>query len=358
MLKMSDIAKHAGVSPTTVSLVLNERHEALRISEKTRVKVLQAAEELGYRSNQWARAMRTGNSQMLGLLGGYTVEEQVGRMLAGALEAADAQGYTLKILRLDTLGGSAQQVIRRISELRLMGILALHLPEAILEELHTEAREYGTPLVLMDTRCENPDIAQVVSDDEDGIAAGVEHLVQLGHSKIAFISAGGKSTLGALRQEAFETAMARHLLAVPADYVQDGHFRLREPAMQAARALLSLPPMRRPTAIFCSSDLMALATLQVARELELGVPRDLSVVGFANMLVSEFAAPPLTTIDQPFVDMGRIAVDMLLTLVAERSQDENTDLAQPVGADTERPLNMKVLPTRLIKRASTAPPPN
>src|SRR3712207_2943316 len=135
MLKISDIAKHAKVSPTTVSFVLNDRHEATRISEKTRIKVLQAAEELGYRSNQLARAMRTGNTKMLGLLGGYTAEEQVGRMLAGALEAADAQGYSLKLLRLHELGGSAQQVIRRISELRLMGTLALHLPERVLEEL-------------------------------------------------------------------------------------------------------------------------------------------------------------------------------------------------------------------------------
>ena len=342
MLKMSDIASHAGVSPTTVSFVLNERHETLRISEKTRLKVLQAAEELGYRSNGLARAMRTGNTKMLGVLGGHTAEEQVGRMLAGALEAADAQGYTLKLLRLHAFG-SAQQVIRRISELRLMGMLALHLPDAVLGELHVEAREYHTPLVLMDARCDNPEITQVVSDDEGGIAAGVDHLAKLGHSKIAFIG-DSKSTLGSARKAAFCAAMARHGLEMPPSAIQEGSFSVRDLSLDAARALLSLAPTLRPTAVVCSGDLIALAALQVAQELQLRVPLDVSVIGFANLTASEYATPQLTTIEQPFFEMGRTAVDLLLN---------------SIGGDTGKPEDscsgVKVLPTRLIERSSTAP---
>ncbi len=342
MLKMSDIAFHAGVSPTTVSFVLNDRSDTLRISEKTRQKVLQAVEELGYRSNHMARAMRTGNSKMLGFLGGYTAEEQVGRMLHGALEAADAQGYTLKLLRLDALGGSAQQVIRRISELRLMGVLALHLPDAVLGELHVEAEKCGTPLVLLDARCDNAAISQVVSDDEGGIAAGVAHLVGLGHTKIGFICGGGNSeaNLSSVRKEAFKTAMAMHRLSVRPEYLQDGLFSQREASRQAAQTLLELPVAQRPTAVLCSGDLIALATLQVAHELGLSVPADLSVMGFANMMVSEFATPPLTTIEQPFADMGRAAVEILLSII---NQGEN-----PCG-------NLQILPTRVVERASTAP---
>jgi LacI family transcriptional regulator len=348
MLKMSDIATHAGVSPTTVSFVLNERHERVGISEKTRLKVLQAAEELGYRSNGLARAMRTGNTKMLGVLGGDTAEEQVGRMLKGALEAADAQGYTLKLLRLHAFG-SAQQVIRRISELRLMGMLALHLPDSVLAELHTEAREYKTPLVLMDARCDNAEITQVVSDDEGGIAASVDHMVKLGHSKIAFIS-GGKSVLVDARKAAFQAAMARHGLMVPANYFQEGGFGMRELSAQAARALLSLAPTKRPTAIVCSGDLIAMATLQVAHELQLHVPHDLSVTGFANLTACGYSTPQLTTIEQPFVEMGRTAVNMLLDSIS----------TEGTGSDNSEPKKtgrgIKVLPTRLIERASTAPP--
>lgn len=355
MLKMSDIANRAGVSPTTVSFVLNDRPEASRIREKTRLKVLQAAEELGYRSNHWASAVRTGNTKMLGFLGGNTEEEHVGRMLQGALEAADAQGYTLKLLRLDSFDDSARQVIRRSSELRLMGMLALHLPQDTLEELHSEARESGTPLVLMDARSASRDITQVVSDDEGGIAAGIEHLVQLGHSKIAMICDQSKTpiSLSTTRKEAFLAAMSRHNLPVLPDYVQDGAFRLREPSARAAHFLLTLPPERRPTAIFCSGDLMALATLQMASELGIRVPQELSIVGFANMTFTEFAQ--LTTIEQPFMQMGRTAVETLLGIIRDKNHEENDKTSTPHLAEEDSKI--KVLPTRLIQRASTAPPP-
>ena len=365
MLKMSDIATHAGVSPTTVSFVLNDRHETLRISEKTRLKVLQAAEELGYRSNHLARAMRTGNTKMLGILGGNAEEEQVGRMLSGALKAADDQGYTLKILRLESFGGSAQQVIRRISELRLMGMLALHLPDSVIEELSVEARKCETPLVIMDARCTDPGLVQVISDDASGIEAGVEHLVKLGHSKIAFVCGGGSSrcSVSVTRLEAFEAAMARHGLTVPPEYIADGHFRLRDISLEAARGLLTLPAEKRPTAIFCSGDLIALATLQVAHEFGLSVPRDLSVVGFANMISAEFAAPALTTIEQPFNQMGSVAVDTLLAFISERmkSSNEMAGESTPTGESASNKFaeitgNVRMLPTRLIERASTAPP--
>jgi len=358
MLKLSDIATHAGVSPTTVSFVLNDRPEAERISEKTRQKVRQAAEELGYRSNQWARAMRTGNSRMLGLIGGRTGEEQVGQMLEGALEAADAQGFTLKILRLDSIGNSAQQVIRRSSELRLMGIVALHLPDSILQDLHIEADKYDTPLVVMDAICDDEAIAQVVSDDFGGIAQGVEHLAQLGHSKIAFICGGDRPEVLTPRKAAFRAAMERFQVAINPNYIKDGHFREREKSAQAARELLSLPVESRPTAIFCSGDLIALATLQVASELGIKVPSELSVLGFANLTPAEFATPPLTTIEQPFAEMGRTAVNMLLSIVSERTHDEDGQTKKPATPPAPKPASaiVNVLPTRLIERASTAPP--
>ncbi|RYX86704.1 LacI family transcriptional regulator [bacterium] len=345
MLKMSDIARHAGVSPTTVSFVLNDGPEGERISEQTRQKVLRAAEELGYRSNHLARAMRTGDTRMLGLLGGRSAEEQVGRMLEGALIAADKEGYTLKLLRLDAIDNSAHQAIRRASELRLMGMIALHLPASILNELHIEAAKYNTPLVVLDAQYEMPDVAQVTSDDVSGIEAGVAHLVALGHSRIAFI--GGLTDTLTARKEAFEAAMSRHGLAIETDFIQNSHFRLRETSLAAARALLCRESHLRPTAIFCSGDLIALATLQVAAEVGVRVPHDLSLVGFANLTASEFATPPLTTIEQPFTEMGKVAVETLLGIISSRSNEGSTD------GKKSQPFIKRVLPTQLIERAST-----
>jgi LacI family transcriptional regulator len=359
MLKISDIAQHVGVSATTVSYVLNDGEGAGRISEKTRNKVLQAAEELGYRSNNLARAMRTGDTKMLGVLGGKTVEEHVGKMLEGALEAADAHGHTLKLLRLHAIGNSAQQAIRRSSELRLTGILALHLPEETLEDLHIEAEKYNTPLVVMDTHCLNPNIYQVISDDAGGFIQGVDHLVKLGHKKIALMKGGGTTTIGTSRKRAFQDALNRHGLSMPDSFCLEGSFRLCAPSVAAARSILSLPVEQRPTAIFCSSDLMALATLKVAHELKINVPTELSIIGFSNMTATQYAAPALTTIDQPFVEIGYTAVETLLDIIAEKTHDSNGSILTPsklLKGTSEARNIIKTLPTHLIVRDSTAPP--
>lgn len=354
------VAARAGVAQASVSAVLNGG-TGRYVSPATRQRVLEAAEELGYRRNHAAGAMRTGNTRMLGWIGGVLGEEHVGKMLDGVLEAADAQGYTLKILRLGELG-NAQQVIRRSSELRLMGVLALHLPVATQSELHCEAKRYGYPLVLMDGRPQEKEIPYIASDDEAGIQEGVDHLVRLGHRRIAFISAGEESAPVSLAREGtFCSAMAAHGLAVPPAFIGRGGFTAREPSLEAAHALLCLPRDRRPTAIFCSGDLIALSTMQVARQLQICVPQQLSVVGFANMSAAQFATPALTTIAQPFADMGRAAVRLLLDLVESQVKETAREPGNPARqtSDEASPaFNIPMrLPTRLIERASTAPVP-
>lgn len=352
------VAARAGVAQASVSAVLNGGTGRC-VSPATRQRILEAAEELGYRRNHAAGAMRTGNTHMLGWIGGELGEEHVGKMLSGALEAADAGGYTLKILRLGELG-NAQQVIRRSSELRLMGVLALHLPFATQTELHREARRYGYPLVLVDGRA-GDEILGVASDDEGGIEAGVAHLVGLGHRRIAFISGGEeKSVLFSARKDAFLSAIQGYGLSVPADFIGHGEFSSLAPSQNAARELLCLPLERRPTAIFCSGDLIALATMQVAMQLRIVVPEELSVVGFANMSASEFVSPPLTTIEQPFADIGRAAVRLLLEVVEGQFQgaaDKPGSALQSPSKEASPTFNPMRLPTRLIERASTAPAP-
>lgn len=352
------VAARAGVAQASVSAVLNGVTGRC-VSPATRERIIEAAEELGYRRNHSAGAMRTGNTHMLGWIGGELSEEHVGKMLSGALEAADAQGYTLKILRLGELG-NAQQVIRRSSELRLMGVLALHLPIATQTELHCEAKRYGYPLVLMDARWQEGEIPFIASDDEQGIQEGVDHLVRLGHRRIAFISAGEEtSLLASTRKGAFLAAMAGHGLEVAPDFIAYGDFSLRAPSLQAARALLCLPQKRRPTAIFCSGDFIALAAMQMAQQLHICVPQELSVVGFANMSVTEFVTPALTTIEQPFAAIGRTAVRLLLEIVESQLKEAADKPTDTTPHPPKAPLfHVPVhLPTRLIERDSTAPPP-
>lgn len=351
MLKMSDIAEKAGVSPSTVSFVLNDRHTQVRISEATRQKVLKAAEELGYRANHAARAIRTGNTRMIGIVGGDLGREQVGRMVAGALEVVDAHDYTLKILpsRPGDSPETVQNVVRLGSQLRLTGVIAMHVPQDTVEKLAVEAKRYGYPMLLLDGRVPGLGLHQVVSDDESGIADVMAHLVSLGHERIAMISGMKLSTIVPSREAAFCAELSRHGLSLPSDFMGHGDFDDHAPNVAAARALLDRPKAQRPTALFCAGDRIAMTALQVAAELGLRVPQELSVVGFADLAMAEFATPPLTTVRQDFHAMGRLAAQRLLQACPpDDSYDKSSDAFS-------RRAELEPLPTRLIVRRTTGP---
>lgn len=349
MLKMSDIAHKAGVSSSTVSFVLNDRHEEARISESTRQKVLSAAQEMGYRANHGARAMRTGNTRTIGVVGGNLALEQVGAMITGALEEFEMHDYTLKLLtslRNDSLE-AVQEVFKRGSELRLQGAIAMHLSAPAIEAFEAEAHDNKYPLLLLDTRAANGFLPEVISDDEAGVAAAIEHLIGLGHRRIALISGNGCDVIVPARRQAFLDALKVHELRAPENYLQYGDFTLREPSLRAAHALLSLPQHERPTALLCMGDLIAMAAIQVASQLNLRVPHDLSVVGFADFAPAEFANPPLTTVRQDFSLMGREAARELLRRCGRKSKD----------ASSSKVSLCKRVPTQLIVRDSCGPVP-
>ncbi|PQV64350.1 transcriptional regulator, LacI family [Abditibacterium utsteinense] len=382
MLRMTDIAARAGVSQTTVSFVLNGRESSVRISENTRNRVLAAAEELGYRSNHLARAMRTGTTNMLGFIGGDLCSEHVGRMLDGALEEAEKHGYTLKILPHREGDNSMEQIVRRASELRLTGVAALHLPLEMLEMLRAEARHCGSAMVLLDTPASINGVAQVMSDDQNGVFLLVEHLVKLGHKRIGMISSDPISTHAVVREKAFHSAMESFNLDVPQNCIARGDFRQLEPSRAATRSLLELPPGKRPTAIFGIGDLVACAALQAANQMDLNVPRDVSIVGFGDLRASHLSVPLLTTIHQPFREMGERAVQRLICQASGQSdarskarrdgppenfasveaekdvipQKMKRATGQRDSDDCKDDCQVERLPILLMERASTAPP--
>ena len=352
MLRMADIARKAGVAPSTVSVVLSGRENGVRIGDATRRRVLATAKELGYSPNHLARSMRTGNTQMFGFIAVDLSTENAGLMLGGALAEANRYGYTMKTLLNNEPGTESQSMLRRISELRLMGVIAWHPSPSMLEELHREALRCQYPIVLLDANAPDSPLQQVVSDDEQGVKLAVEHLVQLGHRRIAMITGPLTSHLSFRREAFFRGAMKSHDLTVPLAYLIYSDFHDRAPCEQAALTLLKLPPKKRPTALFCAGDRIAFTVLQVAHGLGLRVPQDLSVVGFANLSFGEFSIPPLTTVEQPFQAMGGAAARHLLVECKEISATDSTKKDLSVGAE-----NMTdILPTRLIVRGSTAAP--
>lgn len=191
----------------------------------------------------------------------------------------------------------------------------------------------GIPYIVMNNYF-SEEINCIAIDNRRAAMDVVEYLVKLGHSKIATIAGDLSTQAGEARLEGYRQAMAKHGLAVPRPYVQEGFF-LRTPARTAAKVLLNLDD--RPTAIFSASDVMALEVLDEARAEGLRIPWDISLIGFDDNPIAGYGQVRLTTVSQPIAEMGRLALEKLNQIVLAREK-------QPIKI---------VLPAKLIKREST-----
>lgn len=338
MVTMGQVAARAGVSQATVSLVLGGSADRLKISQQTRERVLDVARELGYRRNLLARAMVTGKSRIIGVVTTVEAGENIIKMLAGAMEAANDHDYLLKVIHLSE-SGIDDATITRCMEWRLAGAMAVGLMEGSQIRLQEEFRRAQIPLALIDNAPLPEWGVRFISDDADGIRQVVSHLVTLGHRRIAFLG-GRSSVLSDWRESSFRAALADAGLTLPAHWVRNTSWSDQEVMAEGAQAVLRED---RPTAIVCSADSIAMVVLRVARSLGLRLPADLSVTGYSNAALSAYADPSLTTVDQPFQSLGHAAVMHLIHC----AENENPG----IGSRPER-----LFPTQLLERGSTAPP--
>jgi LacI family transcriptional regulator len=346
MVTMNDIAARAGVSQTTVSFVLSGRENGVKLSEETRQRVLSVAQEMGYQRNELARAMVTGKSRVIGLLNYDTdQQEHIWAMLGGALDEAALHGYATKIVHLPFDGSREEvlEVIRSCRAWRLDALVSVALWPRELELLANEIDTAQCPVAYIENGPDDKDSIRICGNDESGMRAGLEHLVSLGHRRIAFLSGPQEHPVATTRVESFR-AIAREmklpLSAHSTAYSDWAHIGKIE---QAANALLNVP--KPPTAIFCIGDAQAMIVMRVARQLGKNVPGDLSVVGYGNFLMSKFADPPLTTIRQPFSAMGQIAIKSILSIIEPKSEAK-----LPTVDDTNEALK-----SHLVLRQSTGP---
>jgi len=196
-----------------------------------------------------------------------------------------------------------------------------------------EFTKKNIPYIVMNNYF-SEEINCIAIDNRKAAMDVVEYLIKLGHTKIATIAGDLNTQAGEARLEGYKQSMAKYGLKVPKDYVQEGFF-LRTPARSAAKSLLSL--RERPTAVFAASDVMALEVVDEARSEGLRVPWDISLVGFDDNPVAGYSQVRLTTVAQPIVEMGRLALEKLNQLALGKEK-------QPIKV---------VLPAKLVKREST-----
>ncbi|MES2460495.1 MAG: LacI family DNA-binding transcriptional regulator [Armatimonadota bacterium] len=339
---MRDISVRAGVSRSTVSFVLNGKHSIMGVNEETRLRVLRTAEELGYRRNELARAVVTGKNRVFGFVvrSAMLESEVVARVLGGVMDEAEASHFAVQMIRLS--GGNDEEIIRRCVELRPTGVMGIFVALEMLQHLQQEMARFHIPVAVLDSVPPLEGGSRIVSDDIEGCRQAIDHLQALGHTRIAYIG-GGDTVVGRLREEGYRQAMAERGLPIPPGFLEMGKW-LQDQTEMATRRLFQDRPLT-PTAVFCADDKTAMVTTRTLRQMGLTVPGDVSVVGFANLVMAAYNDPPLTTIAQPFHEMGRSAVRRLLCLAEKAEQGEDISATY----DEER------LPTKLIVRQSTAP---
>ncbi|MHB8624716.1 MAG: LacI family DNA-binding transcriptional regulator [Aggregatilineales bacterium] len=330
-----DVAKEAGVSAGTVSRVLNNRDRSVKISEPTRQLVLAAVRKLNYRPNLSGSALRT---QRTGVIGAIVrdISDPFLSLLARELQkAAHAEGVELLLghAQYDLETAERQVNIMRNWFDGVFLIGDMHGDQKISDEL----KAYQTPSVAV-ARGTQSDTPSVHIDEEKGVRIALDYLYAMGHRRIAFIGnpelAGVQERLGV-----FDEYVREKSLEWRADYLQVCP-NVRGASIPCIGRLLSLPVA--PTAVLCSSDLLAIGAVSGAWQMGWRVPDTISVIGFDDTEEATSSFPELTTIRQPVGDIAQEAVRLLMRLVEHNSPEDVQ-------------LQIKVLP-RLIVRRSCAPP--
>lgn len=336
MATIFDVADLAGVSIKTVSRVLNGS-SSVRAATSERVRAAMA--ELDYRPSTAARELRKGKSSAIGMLFGDPSSGFQSRLHHAALQACNDAGYflTAGLFREeeDNWDEQLSEFLTRTSIEKMILVPPLCGSSA----LHDRLIEHGTSFVLISPSRTVPVAHAVCMDDRRAAREVTEHLLSLGHRRIAHITGPSDHAATRLRREGFEAALAAvEGGVVREDWIQPGLFRFK-PALECARQILSGPD--RPTAIFAANDEMAAAVCFAANSLGLRVPDDLSVVGFDDVAIATTMWPPLTTVAQPYAQMASESVRLLTQVGAP---GESGAAAEKVTIDHALKLRQSTAP--------------
>lgn len=334
-MTIREVAKRAGVSLQTVSNVLNGRTS--QMGAETRERVLRSMAELDYLPNAHARGLR---SQRASTLGFFTLDPAVRFLadpfhtiiLSGMADVLREQNYCLLVqaLPLDEPGESFTRLYRQ----RRFDGGVVHLSGTPAERARCveQLKTSGCPFVLIEEKVEGPRCASVRADNRQGAESAVAYLHARGHQRIAFLVADRSWPAVEERHAGYQAGLRSHRLPVPRPW------QVSSENVEAARAMVAIQLQRpdAPTAVVCANDVLALGSLQAAKQVGRRIPNGLAIIGFDDVEFAQHVEPPLTTLALPGYDMGRRAAELLLDYLQE-------------GRFAEPDV---VFPTRLIERGT------
>ena len=333
MATIRDVARASRVSVATVSRVMNENP---RVSEATRLRVVKAATRLGYWPNGTARSLITSRTHALGVL----LPDLHGEFFSEVIRGIDSAARQRRLhLLVSSYGAASEDLLAALRTVRgrVDGLIVMAPDVGVSVAL--QLRGGGGPTVLLNPEIDVPGRDRISIANFDGAHAMVDHLLGLGHRRIATVTGPEKNIDARQRLEGYRAALGEGGLEPSPDLEVSGHFTERS-GYEAAIELLKRRP--RPTAIFAANDHMAVGVLGALQDAQVRAPEDVAVVGFDDIPMARYLTPPLTTVHVDMTRLGRRAVEMLL----EPAKD---------GAAAEG--RREILSTTLVVRSSCGSKP-
>ena len=332
---IKDVARQAGVSHTTVSRAL---HNSSLISTQTTERIQKIASELGYHPSVAARSLKTNRSQALGVIVSHIADPYFSEILQGIDDVAQENGYSLFIASAQHNPTRENAIVQTMREHRVDGVILCS--PYFTPEQSKRLNSYDIPIVALNNQATDNYRFAIYHDDVDGSRQACQHLIELGHKRIAYLgnAASGRTTQE--RLSGFRQAMAEAGLAVQPEFIHQVCGNSAEQGLEGMDYFLELT--ERPTALICYNDWMAVGVLKGLRRAGLRVPEDISITGFDNIMYSDYTQPPLTTIDQPKRTLGAEAALMMIEQL--RADTKSTPIE----------TRIKRLKGKLIIRQSTA----
>lgn len=335
MTKISDVARRARVSPSTVSRVLNNGIA----HEETRARVWKAIEELNYTPSAKARSLRLGQSYTIGCIMPHINTDFACNVLDGIETTLAQHGYNLLVVQVNTAHQHQEMSYATLlRERRADGVIIVFPREFQHEEL-LALKADGSPFVLVEGYDPKVSLPSVLTDNYQGGFLVTEHLIKEGHRRIAHIS-GPKHWLSCKeRLRGYRDALEQYGLPCNEELVVNGDMYMVK-SMEITQRLMEIT--NPPTALFCINDYAAIGAIKVLKELDYRVPGDVAVAGFDDIALAGYFDPSLTTVRQPMRQLGEVAAERIIYMIQSGSIDDN---------ETK-------LPVELVVRRSTTLHPN
>ncbi|MFC5708447.1 substrate-binding domain-containing protein [Aeromonas eucrenophila] len=322
MANIKEVAARAGVSTTTVSHVINETRV---VAQETRERVFAAMQALNYAPSLVARSLKVKETNSIGMLVTTSSNPFFAEVVRGVERYCFEQGYNLMLGNTEGQAETALSYLKMMLRKRVDGLLIM-CSEGQQEVFNQLDWLKSLPVVVMDWGMESREVDLIADNSHQGGYLATRHLIELGHRDIGCITGPRSRAPADQRLSGFVQGMQEAGLAINPAWIQEGDFDCAS-GHDAMLRLLSQPS--RPSALFVCNDMMAMGVISAAHRAGLSIPEDLSLVGYDNVALAQYMSPPLTTVNQPKEELGRLAVTRLLARINGETIDNHMITVDP-----------------------------